>query len=1132
LQQPSTDRYLGAGRHPISGSDAGFITAYVQAGGDAPAIGATLFNIWGQPAHYVTVSDGASPISDANPVAAALPDGGYAVAWGDFDGDGSDAGIALRRVDADGGLGPLGAANARGEFSQLNPDILWTGSNLVVAWEDYADASNGPDLRYRVFDAQLNPLADDASLAETSLPEAAVALSTFNGGWAAAYREGASDGREQIVVKAGDATFRIGPVFGGPLEDRPALVELDSTHLLVTFSVGTDPGAIGLYNTPRLRYAIVDTAGSATPALAAFDPMDLLLSTESQTAQLSPALVRHSQGIYLAWRSEARPGDAAGDQIWLKFMRWQAGSVPRLDVEEPELLIPRACDGSAGDQRRPALTTTSLPPGNALAIAWEDYGKTVDQAAGEPDVLVHYAPTHRSVAGDGPRTVTETWSNATGTAWPAHWSSYLTGPVVLTNQYGEGEFFAQLDPGSSRSWINDHTAQNVDLVTTIRHASYTNYAGLIARQADNDDDSYLWVSFSTRTPQPWTLSATIDGGTPTVIKSYALPASFSNNGIGVLVDYRVRFRVLTNPDGTLFIGMRYWRVGASEPTTWTMSDTLPTSSPIVQRFGNVAGRFGIWAKNDSANGGRTSFDDFKATFFEGSGTGDLEQAAPLPLRLPRSSATYKTCSSATPCAEGAGCCDSNADCAAGLTCSARHAADEGFGSYASTCSLAHCANGLTDGGETRADCGGPDCAACECTSTLTKGAAGYCGVAPCLCGAGDYPCSRDANCLPGLLCGFEAGEPFGSSTGVSACVPPHCMNRVLDADKGETLPDCGGPCGSNCNVCSATNGAVGHCRPYCACGLGNGHCRQDDECAAPLRCSSQYTRGTRFGLAASTNICLPAHCFNNVKDAALGETTTDCGGPCGCGGCAAGCQSGSAPQGAAITIPTVTPYTESFNAIGTAAVATLPTGWRVDSQPNPRTVGTYAAASTATITRAGALVASNITNSIYNFGSGNAATGAGYWLDSADRAVGWVATGATVGSGGTKSGNLYLQLQAPSNVDINGVTVSYKIEKYRSGTTAPGWKVQLFYSADGVNWASADPTTFTTAFAADANANGFDPAPGSTTTVSGSIPVYVLRNTALYLAWSYTVNSPTLVDSTSSQALAVDDVSVVGKAAP
>src|SRR5262249_53792804 len=150
-----TDRYQGAGRHPVSGFDGGFISTYVEFPEDEPSIGATLFNVWGQPAHHVEVSAGAFPIEQSNPVAAALPTGAYAVAWTDFDGDGSDLGIALRKVNADGTVGALGVADGAGEFSQQNPDLLWTGMELVAAWEDDADPVNGPDLRYRTFDADL-----------------------------------------------------------------------------------------------------------------------------------------------------------------------------------------------------------------------------------------------------------------------------------------------------------------------------------------------------------------------------------------------------------------------------------------------------------------------------------------------------------------------------------------------------------------------------------------------------------------------------------------------------------------------------------------------------------------------------------------------------------------------------------------------------------------------------------------------------------------------------------------------------------------------------------------------------------------------------------------------------------------
>jgi hypothetical protein len=882
---PSNDRYLGAGRHPVAGGEAGFITTYVETGGEEPVIGATLFDIWGQRQHFVSVSEGASPIDDANPVAVALPDGSYAVAWGDFDGDGSDLGVALRRVAADGTLGSLRHASSATQFSQLNPDVIWTGSELVVAWEDYADPFNGPDLRVRTFDAKLNPTSGDVALAVSNLPEAAVSLAPFNGGWAAAYREGAVDGAETIVVKVGADSHRVGPIQGGPIDDRPALVELDEGHLLVVFSAGSDPGATGLNNVSRLFYAIVETAEPAVPAFFALDPLDRIFSAESRTAQVSPALERTEHGVYLAWRSEARPGDAAGDQVWLKRLRWQASDPSTIDAEQVELLIPRTCDASHGDQRRPALSRTSLPPSGGLAIAWDDYGRNDPQGSGEPDVQVHYAPLHAGSESVPPRLVRDSWPGVTGAPWPAHWSSSSTGPVQLTTQFAEGEFHSVVSPGSALAWVNDHAAVNVDVSTTIRLNIDYQYGGLFARRADEDPDSYLWVSINAAKYIPWRLNATIDGVT-TELATYPGPLSFWDIGVGTQVDWRLRFRAMTNADGTLFTAMKIWRIGAVEPAAWLMSSLTPASSPVAQRLGNVPGRFGVLAQIVTANGGRIYFDDFRASFFEGTGTGDLDQPEDVPLLLPRANATYRRCSPTAPCEQADGCCSGEADCAAGLTCSARHAVELGVGSHAAVCTVDHCANSIHDVAlEARADCGGPDCPACTCTSTVTKGSAGYCSP-PCICGIGDYPCTKNAGCLPGLLCGADNAEPFGGAFGVDACVPPHCMNRVLDADLGETAADCGGDCGSNCNVCSPTNGATGHCRVYCPCPLGQGHCRQDDECVAGLVCAQ--SRGTRFGLTAANHVCIPEHCRNNVKDTALGETGVDCGNACGCQGPCAG----------------------------------------------------------------------------------------------------------------------------------------------------------------------------------------------------------------------------------------------------
>src|SRR5215467_3048730 len=73
---------------------------------------------------------------------------------------------------------------------------------------------------------------------------------------------------------------------------------------------------------------------------------------------------------------------------------------------------------------------------------------------------------------------------------------------------------------------------------------------------------------------------------------------------------------------------------------------------------------------------------------------------------------------------------------------------------------------------------------------------------------------------------------------------------------------------------------------------------------------------------------------------------------------------------AAISIPNGTAVSESFNSMGSSATATLPADFRVDRTTTAvRTVGTFAAAGTATTAAGGTNLATNAANGIYNFGS-------------------------------------------------------------------------------------------------------------------------------------------------------------------
>src|SRR5207253_5257106 len=151
-----------------------------------------------------------------------------------------------------------------------------------------------------------------------------------------------------------------------------------------------------------------------------------------------------------------------------------------------------------------------------------------------------------------------------------------------------------------------------------------------------------------------------------------------------------------------------------------------------------------------------------------------------------------------------------------------------------------------------------------------------------------------------------------------------------------------------------------------------------------------------------------------------------------------------------------------------------------------------------------------------NFGSGTNTTGP-------DRAVGFLSSGTA-----TQSGNLYAQFVNNTGGSLSGLQVSYNVEKYRGGSNAAGFRIQLFYSTDGTTWTTAG-ANFLTSFAADGANAGFVTAPGATVPVSNqTLTVSIPNGTNFFLAWNYSVTSGTT--TTNAQALAVDDISILAVA--
>ncbi|CAN5816968.1 hypothetical protein BH09MYX1_BH09MYX1_40230 [soil metagenome] len=374
-----TSRTLGLGRHPISGSSAGFAVSWIEPVG--PKLGMTFYDARGVPSGIVDrFAILSTPLITSAPVVAAVP-GAYAVAFTDFAGDGDAEGIALRKVNPNvPSSGAPGHANSTTAFAQYDADILWTGSSLIVAWTDSSNVTSGPDLRFRTVDANMVPTSAEQTLAGSLAIEENVSLAPFAGSWAAAWRE-ASGGFETSRAKAGNVAFSIGPFVPGPYDAPPALAELDGTHLLLTY-VEND----------KLWGAVLDVSQPGT--VTAFDIAPLSQGLNPPAALWSAA-VRAGSRIFVSWSSDAVIADPRAEEAWLKEVSWNGSA---LDLTRAEIPLPRWDSHRLGDQRFPALTAV----GSDLAGAWLDLGNTFPNS-GNGDVALQLIPqpTYRKVNGDG-----------------------------------------------------------------------------------------------------------------------------------------------------------------------------------------------------------------------------------------------------------------------------------------------------------------------------------------------------------------------------------------------------------------------------------------------------------------------------------------------------------------------------------------------------------------------------------------------------------------------------------------------------------------------------------------------------------------------------------------------------------
>jgi hypothetical protein len=330
-------------------------------------------------------------VDQPSPSLAALPDDTFVAAWTSFDAD--ELGVALRRIDPTATtLSGSVFANAGQDFSQRDPDLVFDGNQLVVAWVDDSDPVSGPDVRYRTFTPDLSSTSDDQILAASSAVEDRVVLASTPGGWAAAWRSG-SAGKETIEVQSGATHWNVGPFLPSGSEDRPALVFIDATHLALAFSAVSDPVGATFLNVPRLHGAILDAAYPGTVESFSIPQTVAPWANIPALAQTEPTLTAFSDHLLVGWRTSLVTGDPSADELWSRELKWAPGANNTLvvDTSSPDLPLIAAEARRVGDQAAPALLSSSLWPKLSVVSAWQDLGQSFGGASGQADVALQFS---------------------------------------------------------------------------------------------------------------------------------------------------------------------------------------------------------------------------------------------------------------------------------------------------------------------------------------------------------------------------------------------------------------------------------------------------------------------------------------------------------------------------------------------------------------------------------------------------------------------------------------------------------------------------------------------------------------------------------------------------------------------
>ena len=374
-------RSLDQGRHPIASTFVGTLVAYTEFDDSNQSLRGALFGIKGQPLSMFEVGAGAFPSEYADPSIAAIEPNRFVVAWNDLDQGSLD--VAMRVVEAGSSAvtGNVVLANATTAGAQQDPDLVWTGSELVAAW------TSELAIVARRFDAKLVPIEGEEQLSPSGESSGSVALGRFGTGWAAAWRATSDEGQELIRVHAGSVDWSVGPFVPGAPGERPALVELDASNLLVVFSEGTDPFQTGTPALTRLRGAILNVAAPGSTESFALQASNQGFSASEFVSQSRPTLTAVGTKLFLGWETGALTADPLSAEVWVQGLSFDSVAGLTYGAELP---IPETA-GREGAQRAPAFAASPLLPDGALAIAWEQHAESWPYGA-RPDVVFALRP--------------------------------------------------------------------------------------------------------------------------------------------------------------------------------------------------------------------------------------------------------------------------------------------------------------------------------------------------------------------------------------------------------------------------------------------------------------------------------------------------------------------------------------------------------------------------------------------------------------------------------------------------------------------------------------------------------------------------------------------------------------------